>query len=225
MNKRIVSRIGAVIVAAGMLLSGMPVHAACVPTAATQAAGAPVNALLNKTQKTQVRSVLQEYLNKTRYFSDETVYGGNSWIAAASNPQFAIADLNADGVLEMYVSGGSGSQWDCYVLNGLKTSHEGVPEYDYIMVSGYSAAAGGWSQQYDDSYYLCSVYSNTGAEWTEVMTITSEGNGTASMYIGESSALITTAQAKAFAAAFPLLDLYLAGIVQPLTPATINAFK
>lgn len=226
MNKRIVSRVSAMVLAATMMLSGLTVCAATPKSAKSAAQTSSVSAGMSKADKAMAKYIMNCYLNgEYNWCGDDGVSQYISYFytarpefnsPAAPGPVFAVADLDADGRKELYTYPGIGSTWTCYVLNnGEATS---------TNASGFSAAAGAWVDVSFKGISVIGLGSNgTSCYFGEIMNIAYTGTDTAQLELDGATAPIPLATAQAYAAAFPTLGTYLSAIAQPVNATTVNA--
>lgn len=230
MKKGFVTKAGAVILAAGMLLSGMPVCAASTKTAKTAKAAATATSGLSKRDKASAKAALGHYLNGDLAWAGEIVNGDYTYYSyaadpelgmpAAPNPMFAVADLNADGVWELYTNPGIGNTWACILLDGSSYATEDAG----IGVTGYSPAVGAWINADTNGFEVLVLQNMNGYYFEVIMEASYSGGSLARVWIGSNESAMSVAQAQAYAAAFPSIATYVAPIVQPLNAATINAY-
>lgn len=278
-SKKIVSMIGAAVVAASMALSSLPVCAAVTTMpdggkfdaayyAATYpdvvaalgtnanalyqhyktfgakegrqpyAAGTSTAATTNVTTSTKLgptatltaaqRKLAKEILND--YLSDSEMWWGKGYTTfysytgrygqKASNPQFAIADLNKDGSPELYITSGvDGVSWRSYSLEArdLDPAVDGYnPTLNYYVT---------------DSDTDSTVISFSALSIVTVMSLNYPGTNfnpskdqvKVSYSSNSTRQMITKAESDAIRASFLPFDQLLQ--TQPLTKANVNAIK
>lgn len=192
-----------------------------LPYAAGTTVAAPAastTALLTATQRKNAQRILREYMTEKRCWGvmDARFYKGGGYGAYAENPRFIIADLNKDGVQELYTNGGEG--WDTY---SLQTGNQ------VATISGYNASL----NMYLDDYGLEGNYMTfDGTRMNDYMTVEyyewinwNDANKITVRYSDGRTQSITQAESSGIASTF--VDIETLVPATALTAANVNAIK
>lgn len=213
---KMVSRVMAVVLAAGMTLTGLPVYAAN-PTATTVTSQtAPVGTSISTVDRAIAQQILTAYLTQQISW-DNYIVGGSATMAAAPNPMFAIADLDGDGQYELFTNSGADANWDIYFLRGTQT-----PDWT-ALASGYSAEMDAYIEDFGTGYDVWINIETVPVILVEVYDY-NVAKGTAQLItIDGSMGTVTLADAQQTQALFTNVVNLLQTQIQPLNAATIQA--
>lgn len=190
----------------------------------TSAAAAQVSVAtgvaLTKPEQKAAQTILNRYLSGTYEWADgctwrmNTAAPVNFYYEIAPNPVFAIADLDGNGVIELWTSPNA-NHWDVYLLSTSGSKYSPTLK----VVDRYDTASKTFWVEYDVDGYVVDLAGNT--YWYAENDFTAAGSPWILTLANGASQTITQQQKDQLLAAYAPIATCVN--VQPITAANINA--